>query len=105
MKMKGEDIFKGIKEIDRVIHEPARLAIMAVLYGVEEADFKYLLTTTGLSKGNLSAHVAKLEEAGYVNVVKKFIGKKPATIYSMTERGREVFRTYLEFIGRLSSEL
>jgi DNA-binding MarR family transcriptional regulator len=103
--MKDKNILKDIKEIDRVIHEPARLAIMAVLYGVEEADFKYLLTTTGLSRGNLSAHVAKLEEAGYVNVVKKFIGKKPATIYSMTERGREAFKSYLKLIGRLSSEL
>ncbi len=96
-----EDDFRDIQKIDRLIHEPARLAIMAVLYALKEADFLYLLKTTGLTKGNLSAHVSKLEEAGYIQVEKKFVGKKPKTIYRLTERGREAFKTYLNQMRKI----
>ncbi len=101
----SKNVFQDIKNLDRVIHEPARLAIMAVLYGVEEANFKYLLNMTGLSRGNLSAHVSKLEEAGYVDVQKKFVGKKPMTIYRITAEGRKALDEYLKSVRQIYSTL
>lgn len=80
--------------IDRVIHEPARLMIVALLAAVEEADFQYLHQTTGLTKGNLSVHLSKLENAGYVAITKTFRGKYPLTICRLTERGGAVLEEY-----------
>jgi DNA-binding transcriptional ArsR family regulator len=88
------DAIKDIANFDRLIHEPARLAIMAVLSACESADFTYLLNSTGLSKGNLSAHLSKLEEGGYVAIVKNFKGKYPNTMCSLTAAGREAFNVY-----------
>ncbi len=81
-------------ELDRVIHEPARLRIVALLAGVEEADFLWLLRESALTKGNLSSHLARLEEAGYVAVEKSFRGKIPLTLLRLTETGREAFGDY-----------
>jgi DNA-binding transcriptional ArsR family regulator len=81
-------------EIDRVIHEPARLMVVALLAAVEEADFQYLRQSTELTKGNLSVHLSKLEEAGYIAIEKTFRGKYPLTICRLTERGRAVFDSY-----------
>ena len=81
--------------LDRVIHEPARLMIMTVLYAVAEADFLYLQRECGLTQGNLSSHLAKLEEIKYVGIVKAFKGKYPLTICSLTKRGREAFEGYV----------
>lgn len=86
--------FKGISNFDRLIHEPSRLAIMAVLSAVEKADFKYLLHTTDLTKGNLSAHLYKLEEGGYVTITKGFKGNYPHTTYALTQEGRKAFQIY-----------
>jgi len=86
--------FRSLAGVDRVIHEPARLMIVAILNGVEAADFLYLLRETGLTKGNLSAHLAKLEEAGYVKIEKTFRGKVPLTLLSLTDAGRAAFRQY-----------
>jgi len=83
-----------LAEIDRIIHEPARLMIVALLAAVEEADFQYLHQSTGLTKGNLSVHLSRLEEAGYVAIEKTFRGKYPLTICRLTERGREVLDQY-----------
>lgn len=80
--------------IDRIIHEPARLMLIAILAAVEEADFQYLHQTTNLTKGNLSVHLSKLEEAGYVEIEKTFRGKFPLTICRLTERGKEEFMKY-----------
>ena len=80
--------------LDRVIHEPARLMIMTVLYAVSEADFIYLQNECGLTQGNLSSHLVKLEEAKYVDVEKKFKGKYPLTICSLTSKGRKAFEEY-----------
>jgi DNA-binding transcriptional ArsR family regulator len=85
-------------EIDRIIHEPARLMIVALLAAVEEADFQYLRQTTDLTQGNLSAHLSKLEEAGYVAIEKTFRGKYPLTICQLTERGRVVLENYRKII-------
>lgn len=83
-----------VEDIDRLIHEPARLLIMAYLYVVESADFTFLMRQTGLTWGNLSAHMSKLEAAGYIEVVKDFVEKKPHTMLKLTEKGREAFREY-----------
>lgn len=80
--------------IDRLIHEPARLVIVAILYAVANADFLYLLRETQLTKGNLSSHLAKLENAGYVHIEKTYEGKTPRTILSLTDGGHEAFRLY-----------
>ena len=92
--------FRSLAEVDRLIHEPARLMIVAILSGVESADFLYLLRETGLTKGNLSAHLTRLEEAGYVKIEKTFRGKVPLTLCSLTDGGREAFRRYRERMRR-----
>lgn len=81
-------------EIDRVIHEPARYRIMAELYVVEEADVLFLRKKTGLTWGNISSHMSKLEAAGYIEVRKEFIEKKPRTTLKLTKEGREAFKEY-----------
>lgn len=87
--------------LDRVIHEPGRLLIVALLAGVKEADFLYLQKQSGLTKGNLSSHIARLEEAGYVEVEKKFKGKMPLTILRLTRAGRIAFTLYKQSMGKL----
>lgn len=83
-----------LAEVDRIIHEPARLMVVALLAAVKEADFQYLHQATKLTKGNLSVHLSKLEQAGYVAIEKTFRGKYPLTICRLTERGREVLERY-----------
>ncbi len=83
-----------LSEVDRLIHEPARYNIMALLYVVAKAEFLFVQNQIGLTPGNLSAHVSKLEAAGYVAVEKKFVGKMPRTFLSLTARGREAFEDY-----------
>ena len=81
-------------DLDRVIHEPARLLLTALLAGVEEADFLWLQRESGLTKGNLSSHLARLEEAGYIEVRKMFKGKIPLTVLRLTRGGRKAFDDY-----------
>lgn len=81
----------AILDVDRVIHEPARLAVMATLYGLREADFVYLRRVTGLTAGNLSSHLSRLEGAGYVAQTKRFEGKRPQTLCAITQAGRDAF--------------
>jgi len=83
-----------IAQLDRLIHEPARLTIMLILYGVSEADFLYLQREGGFTQGNLSGHLAKLEEAGYVEIEKKFKGKVPLTVCRLTGAGQAAFSGY-----------
>src|SRR2546430_15964618 len=89
-----ESDLQQVHQLDRVIHEPARLVILAALNKIEAADFKFLSVVTGLTKGNLSRQTAQLEEAGYIAIRKYYRGRVPATSYAMTERGREAFATY-----------
>jgi DNA-binding transcriptional ArsR family regulator len=91
--MSGNGI-KDLAGLDRVIHEPARLMIMTILFAVEEADFVYLQRECGLTQGNLSSHLSKLEEAGYLTITKTFKGKYPLTICRLTRKGREAFEAY-----------
>ena len=83
-----------IADLDRVIHEPGRLMIVALLSAVESADFLYLQNETAMNKGTLSSHISRLEEAGYVQVVKTYRGKVPQTLLSLTKVGRKTFEQY-----------
>lgn len=87
--------------LDDVIHGRARLGIMAYLSTAHAADFVSLREVLGLSDGNLSTHVAKLEEAGYVRAKKTFVGKKPQTTVVLTEPGRRAYTAYLDQLKRL----
>jgi DNA-binding MarR family transcriptional regulator len=80
--------------IDSVIHAPARLSIVIQLYVVDAMDATFLVNRTGLTWGNLSTHLSKLEESGYVEIEKEFRGKKPCTMISLTEKGRAAFQRY-----------
>jgi DNA-binding MarR family transcriptional regulator len=99
------DGFLAMAAVNRLIHEPARLIIVTILYTVESADFLYLLRETGLTKGNLGAHLAKLEEAGYVRIEKTYRGKVPQTICSLTDEGRAAFREYRERVRQAIDSL
>jgi len=91
--MSNPDIRK-IAELDRVIHEPGRLMISALLYAVERADFLYLQHETAMNKGTLSSHLSRLEEAGYVAIEKTYRGKVPQTLLRLTDAGRTAFEQY-----------
>lgn len=82
--------------LDRMIHEPARLAIMTVLYAAEETDFLYLRRECALTQGNLSSHLARLEDAGYVKIEKTFKGKYPLTLCRLTSKGRTALESYAQ---------
>ena len=93
-----------IAQIDRIVHEPARLTIMLILDGVTEADFLYLQREGGFTQGNLSGHLAKLEEAGYVAIEKKFKGKVPMTLCRLTGLGKAALSGYAQrMLGILQS--
>jgi len=92
-------------EIDKLIHEPARLKIMAQLYVVDEADFIFLMRQTGLTWGNLSSHMSKLEAAEYIEVQKEFLDKKPRTILKLTSKGRDAFEKYRSAIDQVFKDL
>lgn len=85
---------RKIGELDRVIHEPGRLMIVALLYAVDKADFLYLQHETEMNKGTLSSHLSRLEEAGYVEVEKTYRGKIPQTLLHLTDAGRKAFEEY-----------
>jgi len=85
---------RNLADLDRLVHKPGRLAIASLLSAVEEADFLYLMNETGLTKGNLSSHLAKLETAGYVRIEKTHRGKIPMTVCSLTPVGRAAFKRY-----------
>ena len=89
-----QENLKSLGEIDRLIHEPARLMIMAYLYVIESADFLFIMRQTGLTKGNLSSHLSKLEAAGYIDVKKEFVKKIPRTFLSLSKSGRSAFEDY-----------
>jgi DNA-binding MarR family transcriptional regulator len=88
------DVISDLTNLDRVIHEPARLTILSILYVVESADFLFLLRQTGLTRGNLSSHLNKLEQAGYVHIEKMFVDKIPRTLMHLTDEGKAAFDSY-----------
>ena len=89
--------------LDRLVHEPGRLAILTVLSSVGDADFLFLQRSTGLTKGNLSSHLTKLEDAGLVTIEKRFVRKKPNTRAALTPDGRQRIARHWEQLERLKS--
>ena len=95
---------KHINDLDRIIHEPSRLAILTVLSVCDEADFSYLLRITGLTNGNLSTHLSKLEAAQLVTIKKQFVGKKPQTLITLTATGGKQVAEHWKQLERLRKE-
>jgi DNA-binding MarR family transcriptional regulator len=91
--------------IDPLIHAPARLMVLTYLYVVESVDYVFLMRMTGLTWGNLSTHLSKLEEAGYVVIEKEFRGKKPHSMIHLTDRGRDAFREYRDSMQQVLNDL
>lgn len=85
---------RSLAGVDRLIHEPSRSTILAILAYVESVDFLYLQRETGLTKGNLSVHLSKLEAAGYINIEKTYRGKIAMTLCRLTPEGRKAFEIY-----------
>jgi DNA-binding MarR family transcriptional regulator len=94
-----------LDDLDRLIHEPARLKIIALLYMLESADFTFLMSQTRMTWGNLSSHMVKLEEAGYLEIEKTFKGRRPNTMLKLTDRGRQAFQTYREQMTQFFEEV
>ena len=90
-----------LPELDPVVHGQLRLAVLSLLAGVDHADFRWLRDRTGSTDGNLGANLAKLEEARYIAVTKKFIGKKPASSYRLTSAGRKALTAYVAALRKL----
>lgn len=103
-ELSSEDL-QPIADIDRTIHAPARLMILAHLSIVESADFTFLMRQTGLTRGNLSSHLSKLEEAGYISIKKEFVDKIPRTLIRLTDQGRNGIQAYRETMKQVVDEL
>lgn len=101
----GNNTFGEIAQLDKLIHEPARLALLTALSASESADFTYLQRVTALSKGNLSAHLATLEAAGVIEVKKGYSGRRPKTWVRLTPNGRTAITDYWETMARWHSSL
>ena len=93
-----------ILKLDPVIHAPVRLAVLSILATVENANFIFLRESTGATDGNLSTHLSKLEEAGYIKIHKTYQGKKPQTVYSVTEKGRDALLRYIDDLEKIVRE-
>jgi DNA-binding MarR family transcriptional regulator len=94
-----------LADIDQVIHAAPRLMVLAYLYGVESVDYVFLMRQTGLTWGNLSTHLSRLEEAGYIKIEKTFKGKKPHSTISLTQQGRTAFREYKKSMQQVLDDL
>jgi DNA-binding MarR family transcriptional regulator len=101
----NDDELDAIQNIDKIIHEPARLLLMAHLFVVVGADFLFLQRQTGLTWGNMSSHLRKLENAGYVSVEKEFIDKKPHNTLKLTDKGRNAFKEYRKNMKQVFEDL
>jgi DNA-binding MarR family transcriptional regulator len=101
----GNSDLVQVADLDRLVHEPARLSVMALLYVIDSADFTFLMNQTGLTWGNLSAHLSKLEEAGYLEVEKSFKGRRPNTTLRLTPKGRQAFARYARKMKQFFQDL
>ncbi len=102
--MSSKQVNQVHNNINRVVHEPVRLAILKILTSAKEVDFNFLLTTLGVTKGNLATHINKLETTGFIEVKKEFRGKMPHTSYKVTRTGRRQFQKYWENMRELAPE-
>jgi DNA-binding HxlR family transcriptional regulator len=89
------------QQLDEIIHSRIRLAVISVLISVEEAEFNFLKEKVNTTDGNLSVHIRKLEEAGYIKVKKEFIDRKPKTVYSLSSKGEKAFEIYIERLEKM----
>jgi DNA-binding MarR family transcriptional regulator len=96
---------RPLADINQIIHAPARLMVLAYLYVVESADYVFLVRLTGLTWGNLSTHLTKLEEAGYIAIDKEFRDKKPHTTIRLTRQGRAAFKEYKRSMQQVLNDL
>lgn len=94
-------LVESLETLDEVIHQKVRLGIMSALMARGDADFRFLKETLNVTDGNLSIHLSKLEDAGYVLSAKEFVRKKPHTTYAPTEAGRTAFHAYLSSLERI----
>jgi DNA-binding MarR family transcriptional regulator len=101
----GMDNLQLIEDIDQTIHAPTRLKIMACLAVVASADFTFLMRQTGLTRGNLSPNLYKLEKAGYISIHKEFVDRLPRTLIRLTDKGRAALQTYRESMQSVLNEL
>ena len=102
--MSSKQVNQIHNNINRVVHEPVRLAILKILTSAREVDFNFLLTALGVTKGNLATHIGKLETTGMIEVRKEFRGKMPHTSYRITREGRRQFQKYWENMNALAPE-
>jgi DNA-binding transcriptional ArsR family regulator len=93
--------FDHLQSLNRLVHEPARLAILVALSACEKADFIFLLNITGLTKGNLSSHLSKLEQAGLVEIEKTYEGRTPITYAKLTPEGKEALKEYWKSVDKV----
>jgi len=103
--MPADKDLQPIADLDRAIHSPARLMILAYLAAVDSADFIFLMNQVKLTRGNLSSHLKTLEEAGYVGIQKEFVDKVPRTLIRLTGKGRGAIQTYREQMRTVIEEL
>lgn len=96
--------FAELAALDKLIHEPARLAILTALNACDSADFLYLQRLTGLTTGNLSSHLSRLEEAGLVSIEKQFVNRRPNTQAALTEQGRATIAAYWQTLDALRQQ-
>lgn len=99
-----KDPIRTLLDLDRMVHEPARLAILTVLASAGSVEFKFMEQVTRLSKGNLNSHATKLETAGYLEVLKAFRGKVPVTSFRITDQGREALANYWKQLMKANTE-
>jgi DNA-binding MarR family transcriptional regulator len=97
--------WRTLMDVDKLIHEPSRLMILTILNSVQKADFIYLQRETGLTRGNLSVHLSKLSDAGYIEIQKTFNGKMPQTICQITDTGKAAFIKYTEYLKNVVSKI
>ena len=90
-----------LPELDPIVHGQLRLAVLSILSTVDTADFTYLRDRTGSTDGNIAAHLLKLEQAGYIKLEKRFLNRKPLSIYRITEAGRAALTTYIRNLKKL----
>ncbi len=99
------DVLLLVADIDKTVHEPARLLILSMLYVLDSADFVFLQNQSGLTRGNFSTHISRLVEEKYIDVKKEFVDMKPTTIYSITEAGRNALEIYRGQMKKILAEL
>lgn len=99
------DVLLIAGDIDKLVHEPARLMLLSILYKIDSADFVFLYKQMGLTRGNFSTHMSKLEEAHYIDVKKEFVDRKPMTVLSITDEGRAALEKYRSQMKKILAAL